>query len=619
MADNFTDKHIHNIIYNQLSRDKYYQLLKEGKVNEDEFYITNDAFKDNAGGLDVLDIGQSLYIDETQGLRRWLNGSWVDINDNTRGFYERLNKAVLNNPNIVCTNEEYESFIANSTFGQCGKFVIDNINKQVRLPKVIYTCGALNINDLADLDTQRILVAKKEPTDSDKSWYNWYSDGWLEQGGYVPYRVAGYLQIQLFIPFINNYYSLTGGVDTPDTAFPNNGHSVAFRNKTLNSFEAAVHDDASLNAGAWTWEAKGYANKPTIQDINITDGNNVRYPYFIQIATGLTTVVNIESDVQLNNPYTLGESKYSPIILNNLSWLSADIKDNTRELYPTYYDMLLDIYRGKKAVGGLTVKLSTDEDITRLDHVINLTNNTFNLPALNGTENGPIKSLNDIIDYKVQLTESPVLFVAPYNGWFYIEFPYEADKYVSLKNNNTRQRVVNTPASTSAPLVAQLFCNKGDTVEVTYSATQAVSVFEFQIASNLGHLYYYVGDTVQNANLINAGKLADIITRDRQYYLVDSWTNTNKGWYRKYSDGWLEQGGYISTNNKARAWGTTTITFHTPFKDTNYNCSLISNGISDGAYGVGGYPNNFTTKSCQMQIYNNGGQAEFWYACGYYK
>lgn len=615
MADNFTDKHIHNIIYNQLSRDKYYQLLKEGKVNEDEFYITNDAFKDNAGGLDVLDIGQSLYIDETQGLRRWLNGSWVDINDNTRGFYERLNKAVLNNPNLVCTNEEYESFIANSTFGQCGKFVIDNINKQVRLPKVIYTCGALNINDLADLDTQRILIAKKEPTSSDKSWYNWYSDGWLEQGGQITPTNAQ--TVTLPKPYRDTNFSVIATSNYKDTA--NRRWASAGVTSNTQIWVMSSSSSTAASTTLCTWEAKGYANKPTIQDINITDGNSVRYPYFIQIATGLTTVVNIESDVQLNNPYTLGESKYSPIILNNLSWLSADIKDNTRELYPTYYDMLLDIYRGEKAVGGLTVKLNTDEDITRLDHVINLTNNTFNLPALNGTENGPIKSLNDVIDYKAQLTESPVLFVAPYNGWFYIEFPYEADKYVSLKNNNTRQRVVNTPASTSAPLVAQLFCNKGDTVEVTYSATQAVSVFEFQIASNLGHLYYYVGETVQNANLINAGKLADIITRDRQYYLVDSWTNTNKGWYRKYSDGWLEQGGYISTNNNARAWGNTTITFHIPFKDTNYNCSLISNGISDGAYGTGGYPNNFTTKSCQMQIYNNGGQAEFWYACGYYK
>ena len=288
--------------------------------------------------------------------------------------------------------------------------------------------SALNINDLADLDTQRILVAKKEPTSSDKSWYNWYSDGWLEQGGQITPTNAH--EITLPKPYRDTNFSVTATSNYKDTA----NRRWASAGVTSNTQIWVMSSSAATSASTTlcTWEAKGYANKPTIQDINITDGNNVRYPYFIQIATGLTTVVNIESDVQLNNPYTLGESKYSPIILNNLSWLSADIKDNTRELYPTYYDMLLDIYRGKKAVGGLTVKLSTDEDITRLDHVINLTNNTFNLPALNGTENGPIKSLNDVIDYKAQLTESPVLFVAPYNGWFYIEFPYEADKYVSL-------------------------------------------------------------------------------------------------------------------------------------------------------------------------------------------
>lgn len=32
---------------------------------------------------------------------------------------------------------------------------------------------------------KRVLVAKKEATATDPSWWNWYSDGWLEQGDYI--------------------------------------------------------------------------------------------------------------------------------------------------------------------------------------------------------------------------------------------------------------------------------------------------------------------------------------------------------------------------------------------------------------------------------------------------
>ena len=83
LENRFEDKKFSKVIFNSLSQDKLDELREQGLIEEGEWYVTNDGFKDNAGGLDVLDIGQSLYIDETQGLRRWLNGSWVDINDQT--------------------------------------------------------------------------------------------------------------------------------------------------------------------------------------------------------------------------------------------------------------------------------------------------------------------------------------------------------------------------------------------------------------------------------------------------------------------------------------------------------------------------------------------------------
>lgn len=46
-------------------------------------------------------------------------------------------------------------------------------------------------------------------------------------------------------------------------------------------------------------------------------------------------------------------------------------------------------------------------------------------------------------------------------------------------------------------------------------------------------------------------------------YITDTYSDGNN-WYRKYSNGWVEQGGYIQSlfNDK--------VTLHVPMKDTNY-------------------------------------------------
>ena len=41
------------------------------------------------GGLEICDIGMALYVDETKGKRRYLNGQIVDRNANTEAFYTR--------------------------------------------------------------------------------------------------------------------------------------------------------------------------------------------------------------------------------------------------------------------------------------------------------------------------------------------------------------------------------------------------------------------------------------------------------------------------------------------------------------------------------------------------
>lgn len=46
-------------------------------------------------------------------------------------------------------------------------------------------------------------------------------------------------------------------------------------------------------------------------------------------------------------------------------------------------------------------------------------------------------------------------------------------------------------------------------------------------------------------------------------YITDTYSNGNN-WYRKYSNGWVEQGGYMNGLYDAR------VTLHVPMKNTNY-------------------------------------------------
>lgn len=95
-------------------------------------------------------------------------------------------------------------------------------------------------------------------------------------------------------------------------------------------------------------------------------------------------------------------------------------------------------------------------------------------------------------------------------------------------------------------------------------------------------------------------------------YVVSS-GNSNGNWYRKWSDGFIEQGGSVT------AYGTSTITFPIAFATTdyyffaNYRNTTDSSNIEIRNMG----PINPKTTSCQIRISNSTTFTRHWYACGY--
>ena len=100
-------------------------------------------------------------------------------------------------------------------------------------------------------------------------------------------------------------------------------------------------------------------------------------------------------------------------------------------------------------------------------------------------------------------------------------------------------------------------------------------------------------------------------------FIIESvWTENT--WYKKYSNGWCEQGGYITSQTNH----STPITFSVPFLNTNYFLNCIGEGKNNGSTGNCGYftvlKNTKTTTGFNMQTCSSHFSAYYWEAKGRY-
>lgn len=98
-------------------------------------------------------------------------------------------------------------------------------------------------------------------------------------------------------------------------------------------------------------------------------------------------------------------------------------------------------------------------------------------------------------------------------------------------------------------------------------------------------------------------------------FVKETW-KSEANWYRVWSDGWIEQGGRASLNERS----STAYTLHKPFSDTNYFVAASQYNVStndDSEMGIGCSPTS-TTKFNAFCHYINPNTMNFmWYACGY--
>lgn len=480
----------------------------------------------DGGGLEVCDIGMSLYIDETKGLRRWLNGQIVAINQNTQGFLTRLKKIVALYPSLLTTEENWQAAKTLSAFGQVGKFVFNYAEDEetvesVRLPAVV------NVQGLLDLQNLGMTVKAGLP------------------------NIVGDLMTNG-----NSFTAISGAFATrSQISNLSGGHSAATGYGNL-TFDASHSNPI-------------YGATDTVQE------EAIQYPYYIQIATGQETEVNITNEIELNNPFFFGMSQYFDVEPNNVSWLKSDGMYKPKSVYPDYYNWILEnvnkgvegfkgqegycfiatdssgyywwvstespvvgasVYRYDVGVNSMffdgtvetltsngftftsifegssyTVTRDTSKDTSILHPAAWITDNDFEINTSAETFKLPLKNGDGIyIDWNSEQTISSLPFTVTYDSYVFVTCERKDNTndygYITV-NGKSCIAFKNAAGYTVGSDTMQLLLKKGDVINAAGN-----SVFlsgKYYKGVDNGSLYFYVGETVQNANLIDAGRIGE--------------------------------------------------------------------------------------------------------------
>ena len=429
-----------------LAGEKVYKSLQGGNKGHD---LTDPAWweelKLGGGGLEIGDIGfTQMAIDETKGKRRKLNGQLI-IQEQYVQFTNIVKNSVALNPDIACTEEEWQTAKTMSPNGVCEKFVIDDEAGTIRLPK------------------------------------------------YPSYFIAGLTGV---IPVAGNGMTLGvwNGTTCGGTSLNASGNGIGawqmydglYGAKVANSVDTGVRGERIYTS---TIGITPDSSKSGIEGkLSNNQTEQIKGTYFIQVATGAETEDNIINEIELNNPFSLLDYKYSEYELNNLSWLRSEGQYNSKAVYPAVYELLLKIYNGTETKAGVSVKLTT-ETFTDTDFVLNTAEETFRLPTKVKLASGKAVVGNGMT---LGITNGTTNYGLSYSS---ATSSNRAYYYNDLYGANVG--AVGTTAQSGLVDHTGL----GITTDPTKSGIET--------SDEDLYLYFYVGETVQNANLINAGRIEE--------------------------------------------------------------------------------------------------------------
>jgi len=415
------------------------------------------------------------WIDESENIFRYPNGQVIAEDDSIKGLTAFLDKQEkLGNTSIFCTETEWQAIKSASKFSQCGKYVRDKDAGTIRLPLIINEQG---LNDLASCS-----VIKSES---------------------LP-NITGSFRDAAIIS------------NADDTDINNIRRSGAFNSSTGYCLKAVP---STITVNSWAREAfmnfNASNSSSTYQDNVPVQQEAIQYPYVICVNSGVEEAERPINNYQVNNVYSYGVSQYYKGEMDNLSWLKSEGQWNPGTVYNGVYEWAL----AKLNSGANDFKASTATDITDYDWVIDTANQTFRLPLTNGQRAIVKKFISDDLTYLI------------YNdGWYTQQGTGVIPMLTANTVDQTTIQIERTMANANYVVKVSTANDAGNTWDLTqYKLNRSTTSFTVGFASRLNlsgtgvfmyslegqlaegqwnkiPLYYYVGDTLQNPDLINIAR-----------------------------------------------------------------------------------------------------------------
>ena len=467
----------------------------------------------------IGDIGFApLGINETENKRRYLNGQVISQSQFV-SFTNKIKSAIELYPNLATSETNWQAEVTNSPYGICGKFVIDDTLGTIRLPK--------------------------------------YPDWSIREVGQA--SVIGNGMSLGLTDGNNNNYGLCGA-----NVGEYGARLSAYKSKYGTSLPNTISNSTAITNQTAYGLTKDATKSGVIADlVNANTEDKLQGKWFIQVATGVEESVDVTREIELNNPFSLLDYKWSEYEITNASWLLSNGAFHSGATYKAVYELLLKIYNGTETKDGVSVKLST-EAYTDTDFVINTANTTFRLPIKVKLASG-----NAVVGNgrAVGLT-SDGINVGTLSG---------SDSVGIYANGTNPPPVLPTGRLGDANL---------ESGRIGYGITTDPTKSGIETSSSGLKLYFYVGETIQDANVIAASqvltKVANSIDRT-----VKSDRATVVGWgMPDYSAGVVKT---LNVEYTAEVDGmlliqTTSSTSGRQLKIDNVTISMISNAGATSLY-----------------------------------
>ena len=465
-------------------------LVQSTPSDAKEKEVASADFSLKQGGLELMDIiFAPLGIDESKNKRRYLNGQ-VLIQSQFPAFTAAVKARMTTMANAFTTEMDWQAEKTNSKLGQCGKFVVDDTAGTIRLPCVV------NAQGLADLALIGGIKSESLPNITGEV---------IPMGG----NLDGYI--------IRNSDSGDGALFIKSADIT--GKTGQITSGTYGVGKIAL--DSSRSSSAYQ------DNAPVQQEA-------VQYPYCIVVNTGAEEAERPINNYQVNNVYSYGMSQYYKGTMNNNSWLKSAGQWNSGTVYTGMYNWLLE-----QMNAGVSGFVASTAAYTDYDFVINTANQTFRLPLI---------AERVLVAKKEATTEDPTWYNLYSDGWLEqggivantganhvatisLLKPYANTNYIITTGheNSAGAKGVADTGQMGTKTTSSFQSYQYNDVIINWQACGYAEVPTQSDYTEVSGLYYYIGDTLQNAQLINVARIEEKLVN-----FVDKTSATDKetvvGW-----------------------------------------------------------------------------------------